>query len=518
MAFNKPIVSTCADNGSGRCATHENGRHKLDGNSLCKVGRRLLRESAICPICHKQFAQKTGMVLADQRKENTIFSSLNVVIDQIGTEAVCPECAEFYIDDLGTNVFVTHEALRTQVKKFVESFLAGGSVMHRHERLGNQMRNWCDTCGSLVVIEDEESMGGVIRGNSVICLCTRCDSVAHQAMPDLPAVTFFDGLEQVSTFRRPLPKPAPTPARRPAKPAKTIVRKPATPTDELDEIEQIVNDEEQAPAPEAEQPARKPAKKLVFASVHDVYQAIVDGEHVNFGRKDEATGKTRCVVHANAPELCKCPGGLSDWDRMPAIVRGEQAFGFGAECGAQLATHGVKLETTLKAAILQINGQEDFNKSPRPRTNFAPKVQMEFVNPNPTRAPKKRKVGVSASQRIREEGRKAFDAKLADLDAKISTKRAALIKIGKEIDDLRDAAGDDPELLELAREELEKLTVKSDDLLRQIQDINAEREAVSKAGPRAFRQKPTRHAQASQPAEGGKKNKKGKEKRGSKAA
>lgn len=512
----KPISLTCIANENGRCVAegHSNGRYVIDqADGLCKAGRRLRKEMCECPVCKSQFPARTGMVLASQREEDKPFSALNELIDQVGTMAVCPECAEFYIDDLGTDTFITPEALEESVKNFVKRFLRGAGVMHRHERVGDRMRNWCDTCGALVPIEDEENMGGVIRGNSVICLCLHCNGLAHQAMSDLPSITFFDGLESVSTFRRPQPKPTPT-----AKPAKSVRRpKTSTPADELDAIADLVDDsEEQVPAPEDDQPApaRKPAKKS-FGSILDLYHHIMDGGFVDFSTKDEATGMTVCVVQANAPELCKCHNGQDHWARMPAVVRGGSALGFGQKCAAQLATHGVRLETTLKAEILKIKGQEDFSKSPR--TNFTPKAQMEFVDPHPTRAPKKRKSGrATPSQVIREEARKAFEAKLADLDRQISTKRSALVKVGQQINNLRDGA-DDPELIELAREEIETLAIKSDDLLRQVQDLNAERESINSTGPRAFRQKPS--ARTASKAEGGKKNKKDKKKNGnSKAA
>lgn len=525
MASNKPIVSlSCVNDGKGKCITaghgggKKAGRHEIGEDGFCRVGRLVRAQMSECPICQAQFAKNSGRVLANLRKEETPFSARNEVITQVGTNEVCLECAEFYNQDLGKGTFVARATAHAHIKKFIENFLAGASVMHRHERLGDKMRNWCDTCGCLVPIEDEESMGGVIRGNSVICLCLHCNGLAHQAMSELPSVTFFEGLEQVSTFRRPQPKPTPT-----AKPAKTIVRKPkaSTPADELDEIEQMVDDsEEQAPAPEDDQPkpARKPAKKLVLTSIHDVFKAIVDGERVNFGRKDEVTGKTHCVVHANAPELCKCPSGLSDWDRMPTVMRGEQAFGFGAECGAQLGIHGVVLETTLKQAILAINGQEDFSQNPRPRTNFTPKAQMEFVDPKPSRAPKKRRGGgrkVSEARVTKQNASLARKNKLEDLSSQIATKRAEIVEILAQISKLELEAGNDADLLEIAREEIAGLTAKSTDLTRQVQDLNAELQVVNSTTWKDFVPK----AQQVPKAEGGKKNKKDKKKNGnSKAA
>jgi len=510
MASNKPIVSlTCIADENGKCITaghgggKKAGRHLVGADGLCKAGRCLRAQMTQCPTCGELIPKGQGFIVVPltlEKHPNKV-RALQVIEEAVHGEPVCQTCAEECNDHI-EGLLEPVETARKRVTAFVLTVQDGSHRdHHRKDESGSVIMNFCGCgCGRAGTAQ---AMMGVMNPNNIgaWCLSPLCFALAKMDLGDaLPSLTFRQALDK---------------ARR----AKIRLEMS---TDELDEIEQMEdNDEEQAPMPEDVQPApaRRPAKKLVFTSILDVYQAIVDGERVNFGRKDEATGKTRCVVHANAPELCKCPGGLSDWDRMPTVMRGEQCFGFGAECGDQLATHGVRLETTLKAAILQINGQEDFSKSPRPRTNFAPKVQMEFVNPNPARAPKKRKGGVSASQRIREEGRKAFDAKLASLDEQIAVKRAALIKIGKEIDDLRDAAGDDPELLEIAHQELEDLNEKSDDLLRQVQDLNAERASIDAAGPRAFRAKPTRRPQQAIQTKGSKSNKKDKKKNGnSKAA
>ncbi|MBU4452810.1 hypothetical protein KKH24_00995, partial [Patescibacteria group bacterium] len=287
---NPTALIACTDNGNGRCASHDNGRHVLDANGLCKIGRRLRKEMCECPVCKSQFPAKSGMVLADQREEATAFSALNALIAQVGDNAVCSKCAQESNEDFDRAIFVTPEAFRKSVKDFVEKFQRGATVMHRHEWLGGQMRNWCDHCGRLVALDAEENMGGIVRGNSVICLCSHCNDMAHEALPDLPTVSFFEGLEQVTgvCVRRPQPKPAP----------KQVQAAPA-------------QGEEITSAPAVVVPSTT-TRKPKFTSVKDVYEALIaDDRRVRFGRKDEATGLTHCTVSATASSLCH--GDPSDW-------------------------------------------------------------------------------------------------------------------------------------------------------------------------------------------------------------
>ncbi|MFH1611230.1 MAG: hypothetical protein ABIA83_01365 [Patescibacteria group bacterium] len=353
-------VLTCADNGKGRCASHDNGRHALDTNGLCKVGRRLRKELCKCLVCKGQFPAKSGMVFANHREEATAFSALNALIAQVGDNAVCPKCAQESNEDYGRAIFVTLEALRKSVKGFVERFQRGATVMHRHESLGVQMRNWCDHCGRLVALDAEENMGGVIRGNSVICLCPHCNDLAHEAMPDLPTVSFFEGLEQVTgvCVRRPLPKPAP----------KQVQAAPA-------QGEEIVDPPATAVVPSTL--ARKPK----FTSVKDVYEALIaDDRRVRFGRKDEATGLTHCTVSATASSLCH--GDPSDWAKMGSVIQGKMAFGFCPVCTAELTKAGIILPMTHKSAMLQVLGLPEFpERQERPARPANARPRQAWVSP-----------------------------------------------------------------------------------------------------------------------------------------
>ncbi|MCG2687675.1 hypothetical protein L6260_02625, partial [Candidatus Parcubacteria bacterium] len=351
---NPTALIACTDNGNGRCASHDNGRHVLDANGLCKIGRRLRKEMCECPVCKSQFPAKSGMVLADQREEATAFSALNALIAQVGDNAVCSKCAQESNEDFDRAIFVTPEAFRKSVKDFVEKFQRGATVMHRHEWLGGQMRNWCDHCGRLVALDAEENMGGVIRGNSVICLCEHCNALAHEALPDLPTVSFFEGLEQVSSFRRPQPKPVTAPQTefscedRPARPA--LPSAPA-PTPRQAETEPAQGEEiESAPTVAVPStPARKP-----LASVKDIYDALLAGDRrVNFGVTNKNTMLTGCTVHSTRSSLCKTPEG-SRWEQMRSVVRDGKAYGFCPTCTAELSVSGVRLEMTHKEAMVQI--------------------------------------------------------------------------------------------------------------------------------------------------------------------
>lgn len=394
------ISTTCHDNGSGRCDAegHECCRYQIDSKGWCTVGRRLLAQTIQCPSC-QQFFHKTGEFILNHRVLEKLKASLaSQILEIVGDKPVCQTCAGSY-NACHTGLFWRLSERREAVEKFVRTFLDGAVVKHRHESLGHYMRNWCDACGRLVPFEEEDEMGGIIRGNSVICICPDCCLIAREFYPELEDISFFNAMERIGV-----------PVRR-----QTI--KVAVPS----------------PAPR-------------FASIKAIYEAIMNSEKVrSSGRAPH--GGTECTVHANTAALCKCRGGIDDWKQMKAVVHGGRAFGFGQACEAALKDEGIILpDKTLQEAIVVDIGSGTLRPSvERPvvqakRRGFdlsrpVVRERMSFINPHAERGGKKKgKRHETARDQIVARARVVYEAALAVLDRRIAAAQGEFNKIEAEID------------------------------------------------------------------------------------
>ncbi|MBT3230958.1 hypothetical protein HN358_04250 [Candidatus Uhrbacteria bacterium] len=357
----------------------------------------------------------------------------------------------------------------SKAQRLVKAFIEGQKIgKHRVEKVGDVFMNWC-TCGCGTSGTAQE-MRGIVNGRFAACFCQKCLDQVEDL--EFETFSFADALK--------------------------IARGVKT-------ADQCRNNEAPEPEPEREAEAPEPEpepERNGFSTILELAQAILAGERVNFGRKTD-DGRTICVVHANAPELCDCPDGKGNWKAMGAIVKGQSAYGFGTSCTSKLIEQGMMVSITLQEALAGILGFEirpDREHNPRPRQNQGnirrpgQSQQRGPQYPNPTAKPSgnKRSRAAARAQAARQErnakAQAAFDAKIGLLVEQVLARQFRLDEIPGKISSLGGSmAHMDEEDKQAARELISELKTERSHLQGELEILEAEHAKVEKAGPKAFR-------------------------------